>query len=71
MDNDNHSKKAPPSSFLSRPDTETERIIEIAVRMVMEVGLSAAEEYLRGRGISTKTSLRVLNYNPSVRRRPL
>ena len=56
--------------LLSRPDTATHQIIDIAIRMVMEVGLSAAEEYLHSRGVSRKTSLRVLGHNPLARRKP-
>ena len=53
----------------SRPDTETEKIIDTAVRMVMEEGLTAAEEYLHSKGVNRRTSLRVLSYNSCVRRK--
>lgn len=53
----------------SRPDTQTEEIIDTAVRMVMEVGLTAAEEYLHRKGVNRRTSLRVLSYNAQTRRK--
>ena len=70
MDLDTRPNSAPALPLLSRPDTVTEQIIETAVRMVMEVGLTAAENYLRNHGVGIKTSLRVLGHNPRARRRP-
>lgn len=35
----------------SRSDQTAEEIIEIAVRLVMEVGLAAAEEFLHSRSV--------------------
>lgn len=68
------SRKSPKSNstanLTSRPDADTEEIINTAVQMVMEVGLSAAEEYLRDKGVSKKTALRVLGHNAQARRKP-
>lgn len=68
------SRKSPKSNLTanltSRPDADTEEIINTAVQMVMEVGLSAAEEYLRDKGVSRKTALRVLGHNAQARRKP-
>lgn len=58
------------SKLTSRPDIVTEEIIEVAVQIAMEVGLSAAEEYLNSYGVSTWTSLRVLSQNDMIRRKP-
>ena len=55
--------------FASRPDTPTEQIVETAVRMVMEVGLSAAEQYLHRQGVDKRTSLCVISQVPEIRRK--
>lgn len=55
---------------LSRPDKETEEIIENAVRMAMEVGTAAAEAYLQRYNVSKWTALRVLSQDPKMRRKP-
>lgn len=70
MNQDTRPNGVQTAPFLSRPDTETEKAVNIAVRLVMEVGLSAAEEYLISRGVDKITTLRVLSYDPRVRRRP-
>ena len=64
------SNSSPTVRLSSRPDQESERIIDTAVEMVMEVGLSAAEQYLLNMGVSKKTTLRVLGHNAQARRKP-
>ena len=55
---------------ISRPDKETEEIIENAVRIAMEVGMTAAEVYLQLHNVNKRTALRVLSKDPTVRRKP-
>ena len=58
------------SLLASRPDKETEEIINTAVRMVMEVGMAAAEAYLHRHNVNKWTALRVLSHSPETRRKP-
>lgn len=68
------SRKSPKSNstanMTSRLDADTEKIINTAVQIVMEVSLSAAEEYLLNKGVSKKTALRVLSRKAQARRKP-
>lgn len=66
MTNDSDDQSGIP---VSRSDKLTEEIIETAVTMVMQEGRAAAAAYLRSQGISTWTSLRVLQADPSIRRK--
>lgn len=68
MPNESESRSRPVS--ISRPDKETEEVIENAVRMAVEVGIAAAEAYLQKHDVSKWTSLRVLSQDPTVRRKP-
>lgn len=69
MNSRTYHKGTPTAQLSSRPDAAAEEIINTAVRMVMDVGLAAAEEYLRGQGVSKRTALRVLSHNSLVRRK--
>ncbi|WP_312438659.1 hypothetical protein [Janthinobacterium sp.] len=53
--------KPPQQHFLSRPDVETAAIIETGIAILQQQGRSAAEAYLRERGIGIHTRLRVLS----------
>jgi hypothetical protein len=55
---------------ISRPDKETEEIIENAVRIAMEIGMTAAEAYLQLHNVNKRTALRVLSQDTTVRRKP-
>lgn len=53
--------KPPQQHFLSRPDVETAAIIEAGIAILQQQGRSAAETFLRERGIGIHTRLRVLS----------
>lgn len=66
----NDPKFTPEPLSISRPDKETEEIIENAIRMATEVGMAAAEAYLQKHNVSKWTALRVLSQDPRLRRKP-
>ena len=54
----------------SRSDQTAEEIIEIAVRLVMEVGLAAAEEFLHSRSLGKSIALKALCQTAAIEKKP-
>ena len=54
----------------SGSDQTAEEIFEIAVRLVMEVGLAAAEEFLHSRSLGKSIALKALCQTAAIEKKP-